>query len=129
MRHVPGLKRTPTFQAVPLFQSLERKLLATSEMRPVNGLGWSWLRARITRPRRYSTPAPTAKTPLVLCQATAGSTERTLMFASREEKRPIHGSSQLVRRPYGVITPTPKVRLLPMGTMAYALGGTKVCRL
>src|SRR5262245_28123398 len=31
MRHVPGLNSTPTFQDVPLFQSEERKLLATSE--------------------------------------------------------------------------------------------------
>ena len=42
-------------------------------------------------------------------------------------KRPTHGSCQFVRRPYGVITPTPKVRLLPTGRMKYAFGGTKVC--
>src|SRR4051812_9597304 len=98
--------------------------------RPVNGLtfvepgGSVLLRERTTRARRYSAPKPTAMLPLLDCQAIEGCTETVLMFASRETKRPIHGSAQFVRSPNGVKTPTPSVRFDPTGTIAYAFGGT-----
>ena len=58
-----------------------------------------------------------ARLPLVVCQAIEGCTDTVLMFASRETKRPIHGSSQFVRRPNGVKIPTPTVRFVPIGMM------------
>src|ERR1051326_900289 len=112
-----GLKRSPAFQPHALSQSLLRYALAVSEILPLKGLKAALLRLREMCERRYSAPAPRAKRPSEVCQATAGSTESTFTFASRETKRPTHGSSQFVRRPYGVITPTPKVRLPPTGRM------------
>src|SRR6266481_674906 len=101
-------------------------------MRPVKGFVplpvGALLRTSVTCERRYSAPMPMATTPLVDCQAMAGSTESVFRFASRDTKRPTHGSSQFVRRPYAANVPMPNVRLLPIGTMAYALGGTNVCR-
>ena len=101
-----------------------------SVMRPVNGFGngsgMFWL--RMTRARRYSTPPPMARLPLDVCQAMVGWNEVVFRSASREMKRPTHGSCQSVRRPHAANTPTPSVRLLPMGTTAYALGGANVCR-
>src|SRR5689334_11543271 len=55
IRHVPGLKRTPTFQPHLCDHSDARYVLATSGTRPVNGLkGPTALRARITCALRYS---------------------------------------------------------------------------
>src|SRR5438046_5753202 len=112
-----GLNSRPAFQPHALSQSLLRKAFAVSEICPLKGLNAALLRLRAMCERRYSAPTPKAKRPSEVCQATAGSTERTFTFASREMKRPTHGSCQFVRRPYGVITPTPKVRLLPTGRM------------
>src|SRR3954447_3495716 len=112
-----GLKRRPAFQPQLLSQSLLRKALAVSEICPVKGLKAALLRLRAMCERRYSAPTPKAKRPSEVCQAKAGSTDRTFTFASREMKRPTHGSSQLVRNPYGVMSPTPKVRLPPTGRM------------
>src|SRR5437763_14095706 len=105
-----GLIITPAFQPQALSQSLERWALATSMKRPVNGFtltvpgGSVLFRTSTTRARRYSAPTPRAKRPSVVCHAIDGWTEIVLMFASRETKRPIHGSSQFVRRPNGVNT-------------------------
>src|SRR5436309_7320144 len=95
-------------------------------MRVVNGLYCPMLRARITCERRYSAPPPTAKRPSEVCQASAGSNETVLMFASRDTNRPTHGFCQLVRRPNGAMTPTPKVMFVPNGTITYAFGGKNV---
>src|SRR6266498_222373 len=112
-----GLKSKPAFQPQVLSQSLFRNAFTVSETLPVKGLKAPLLRLRAMWERRYSAPTPRAKRPSEVCHATAGSTESTLTLASRETKRPTHGSAQFVRRPYGVITPTPKVRLLPTGMM------------
>src|SRR5436305_14728585 len=112
-----GLKRRPAFQPHVLSQSLLRYAFAVSEICPLNGLNAALLRLRVMCERRYSAPTPRAKRPSEVCHASAGSTERTFTFASREMKRPNHGSCQFARRPYGVLTPTPKVRLLPTGRM------------
>src|ERR1043166_7181851 len=122
-----GLKRTPAFHDQTLSQSLLRYALAVSEICPVKGLKAALLRLRVMCERRYSAPTPMARRPSEVCQATAGSTARSFTLASREMKRPTHGSCQFVRRPYGAITPTPKVMLLPIGAMKYAFGGTNVC--
>src|ERR1043165_6162960 len=117
----------PAFQSQVLSQSLLRNALAVSKSWPLKGLNAALLRLRTMCERRYSASTPMARRLSVVCHATAGSTESSLTFASREMKRPVHGSCQFVCRPYGVMTPMPKVRLLPIGAMKYAFGGTNVC--
>src|ERR1044071_7092975 len=117
----------PAFQTQVGVPLLLRNALAVSEIWPLKGLNAALLRLRVMCERRYSAPTPMARRPLDVCHATAGSTESTFPFASREMKRPTHGSCQFVRRPYGAITPTPQVRVLPIGAMKYAFGGTNVC--
>src|ERR1051325_48639 len=86
-----GLKRMPAFHSHVLSQSLLRNAFAVSEICPLNGLNAALLRLRTMCERRYSAPTPMAKRPSEVCHATAGSTESTFTFASREMKRPTHG--------------------------------------
>src|SRR5438876_5485766 len=124
MRHVGvNLKSTPTFQPHVDSQPLLSRTAATSAIRPVNGLMPDPVSAlflcNVMRARRYSAPTPRAKRPSEFCHAIAGSTAAILMLESVATKRPTHGACQFVRRPNGVISPTPNVRLFPIGITAY----------
>src|SRR6266849_6513889 len=118
-RHVgDGLKRMPTLYPLSFAESLRRYALAASTIRPLNGFRAALLRFSTTVDERYSYPAPMARRPSLVCQAMAGSIDFVRRSASRETKRPIHGSSQLVRSPNAANAPTPTVRFCPIGTIA-----------